>query len=45
MLKELDFDLERLHFTERLPRNLYRDVLHASSVHVYLTIPFVLSRR
>ena len=43
MLKELDFDLERLHFTERLPRNLYRDVLHASSVHVYLTIPFVLS--
>ena len=43
MLKELDFDLERLHFTGRLPRNLYRDVLHASSVHVYLTIPFVLS--
>ena len=43
MLRELDFDLDRLHFTGRLPRNLYREVLHASSVHVYLTIPFVLS--
>ena len=43
MLRELDFDLDRLHFTGRLPRNLYREVLLASSVHVYLTIPFVLS--
>jgi len=43
MLRELDFDPERLHFTGRLPRNLYREVLRASSVHVYLTIPFVLS--
>ena len=43
MLRELDFDRERLHFTGRLPRNLYREVLLASSVHVYLTIPFVLS--
>ena len=43
MLRELDFDLDRLHFTGRLPRNLYREVLRASSVHVYLTIPFVLS--
>ena len=43
MLNELDFDRERLHFTGRLPRNLYREVLHASSAHVYLTIPFVLS--
>ena len=30
-------------FTGRLSRNLYREVLLASSVHVYLTIPFVLS--
>ena len=43
MLRALDFDLDRLHFTGRLPRDLYREVLRASSVHVYLTIPFVLS--
>ena len=43
MSRELDLDADRLHFTGRLPRNLYRDVLLASSVHVYLTIPFVLS--
>ena len=42
-MSELDFDLDRLHFTGRLPRARYRDVLRASSVHVYLTIPFVLS--
>ena len=43
MLRELDFDPDRLHFTGRLPRDRYREVLRASSVHVYLTIPFVLS--
>ena len=43
MLRELDFDQERLHFTGRLPRGAYREVLLASSVHVYLTVPFVLS--
>ena len=43
MLRELDFDRGRLHFTGRLPRNHYREVLLASSAHVYLTIPFVLS--
>ena len=43
MLRELDFDRDRLHFTGRLPRSLYREVLLASSVHVYLTVPFVLS--
>ena len=43
MLQEIDFDLERLHFTGRLSRDLYRDVLRASSAHVYLTVPFVLS--
>ena len=42
-LRELDFDLDRLHFTGRLPRNHYREVLLASSAHVYLTVPFVLS--
>ena len=43
MLRELDFDRERLHFTGQLPTNLYREVLLASSAHVYLTVPFVLS--
>ena len=43
MLRELDLDLDRLHFTGLLPRNQYREVLLASSVHVYLTVPFVLS--
>ena len=43
MLRELDFDRSRLHFTGRLSRDLYREVLLASSVHVYLTVPFVLS--
>ena len=43
MLREIDFDRDRLHFTGVLPRNFYRNVLRSSSVHVYLTIPFVLS--
>ena len=44
MLEELsDLDLSRLHFTGRLPYNQYLQVLQASSVHIYLTYPFVLS--
>ena len=43
MLRELELDGDRLHFTGLLPRNQYREVLLASSVHVYLTVPFVLS--
>ena len=43
MLKKLPLDLSRLHFTGRLPYNLYLKVLQASSAHVYLTRPFVLS--
>ena len=43
VLRELDLDRQRLHFTGALPRERYREVLRASSVHVYLTIPFVLS--
>ena len=42
-LRELDFDRGRLHFTGALKRDLYREVLLASTAHVYLTIPFVLS--
>lgn len=44
MLAELPgLDLSRLHFTGPLPYDDYRRVLRASDVHVYLTVPFVLS--
>ncbi len=43
MLAELDLDRSRIHFTGPLPYGQYRQVLRASSVHVYLTVPFVLS--
>lgn len=43
MLDKFEFDLSRLHFTGRLPYPHYLQVLRASSVHVYLTRPFVLS--
>lgn len=40
---EVDLDWSRVHYTGLLQRNRYREVLQASSVHVYLTRPFVLS--
>jgi glycosyltransferase involved in cell wall biosynthesis len=43
MLEKLPLDLSRIHFTGSLPYNEYLQVLQASSVHVYLTRPFVLS--
>lgn len=43
MLAELDLDMERTHFTGLIPRGQYLKVLQASSVHTYLTVPFVLS--
>lgn len=43
MLDKLSLDHSRLHFTGRLPYDQYLQVLQASSVHVYLTRPFVLS--
>ncbi|GJL93000.1 glycosyltransferase [Hyphococcus sp.] len=42
-LAELDIDWSRVHFTGLAPRPHYLQVLQASSVHVYLTVPFVLS--
>lgn len=36
-------DHARVHFRGFLPPAEYRDVLRASQVHVYLTVPFVLS--
>ena len=45
LLRELDgrLDLSRLHFTGRLAYGDYVSLLQRSSVHVYLTYPFVLS--
>ncbi|MDJ0598424.1 MAG: glycosyltransferase family 4 protein [Crocosphaera sp.] len=43
MLETFDYDLSRLHFTGSLPYAQYLQVIQASSVHVYLTRPFVLS--
>jgi len=45
MLEELDgrLDPRRVHFLGRLPYQQYLTVLQISTVHVYLTYPFVLS--
>ena len=43
MLEKIPLDLSRVHFTGLLPYDRYLQVLQASSVHVYLTRPFVLS--
>ncbi|SHJ99592.1 glycosyltransferase [Propionispora hippei] len=37
------YDLSRLHFTGRVPISDYLTILQASSVHIYLTYPFILS--
>lgn len=43
MLEKFPLDPHRVHFTNLLPYNEYLQVLQASSVHIYLTRPFVLS--
>ncbi len=45
MLQELGtkLDLERVHFVGMLDYHAYLNLLQVSSVHVYLTYPFVLS--
>lgn len=36
-------DMERVHFVGSVPRDVFTQVLQVSTVHVYLTYPFVLS--
>lgn len=43
LMERLQPDPERIHFVGTLPYGQYRTLLRASSVHVYLTRPFVLS--
>lgn len=43
MLKEVPVDGRRVHFLGHLPYDQYVTVLSLSSVHIYLTYPFVLS--
>jgi glycosyltransferase involved in cell wall biosynthesis len=45
MLREMEgkIDLSRVHFTGRVAYGEYLAILRRSSVHVYLTYPFVLS--
>lgn len=43
MLETVPLDLSRVHFTGSLPYGKYLKVLQSSTVHVYLTRPFVLS--
>lgn len=43
MVDSLDIDLSRIHFTGTISLPDLRVILAASSAHVYLTVPFVLS--
>ena len=43
MLEQFPLDMNRVHFTDLLAYDEYLQVLQASSVHIYLTRPFVLS--
>lgn len=43
MLESLNLDMSRIHFVGMLPTSEYIKLLQVSSVHVYLTFPFILS--
>lgn len=42
-LESNDLDMDRVHFTGTVTRDVFRDAMQVSTVHVYLTVPFVLS--
>ena len=42
-LRDIEIDPTRITFTGRLPRPAYLSLLQISTVHLYLTVPFVLS--
>jgi glycosyltransferase involved in cell wall biosynthesis len=43
MLEKVHLPADRVHFVGSLPYGQYRQLLRHSTVHVYLTRPFVLS--
>ena len=43
MLREVDINQERVHFLGKVPYQNYLSAIQVSSVHVYLTVPYVLS--
>jgi len=43
MLAEVDIDLNRVHFLGKIPYDRHINMLQVSLIHIYLTVPFVLS--
>jgi glycosyltransferase involved in cell wall biosynthesis len=43
LLREVPLDPARVHFVDRLERAAYLRLLQVSALHLYLTVPFVLS--
>jgi glycosyltransferase involved in cell wall biosynthesis len=43
MLETVSLDLSRVHFLGRVPYQSFKAILQISSVHIYLTVPFILS--
>jgi glycosyltransferase involved in cell wall biosynthesis len=43
VLEQADYDLSRIHFLGLVPPPLLAQLLNVSDLHIYLTVPFVLS--